>query len=359
LADQLKCDICGQIIVGQYYVGHDQAFGGRPENICSNCAKTKDLCFYCGLPVTGTVQTLPDGRVLCERDSKLAIQTEDEAKQICAETVDDLDRLFARFLTYPSTNVVLSIVNRFYLENLFHSPSEGQACVSVYGATSSNPLPGHHMVHAVAILSHLPKERLMAVCAHEYTHAWMGENVSHERLMAIEKNTVEGFCELMAYKYMVSRGDTNQMNIIRKNDYTKGKIDVLIAADEQYGFNAVLDWIKSGDDSTLEMDKLERVRAINGTYVPAPQLSPMALLSMPPAVLTRVPNTLVLKGISGSGQHRFALINNATLETMEKGKVRIGQTNVVLRCLEIHDKSVTIQLDGSNEKKQLFLRDAD
>jgi hypothetical protein len=66
-----------------------------------------------------------------------------------------------------------------------------------------------------------------------------------------------------------------------------------------------------------------------------------------------------LKGISGSGQHRFALINNATLETMERGRVRVGQTNVMVQCLEIHDQSVTIQIEGSKEKKQLFLRNAE
>ena len=31
------------------------------------------------------------------------------------------------------------------------------------------------------------------------------------------------------------------------------------------------------------------------------------------------PTTLLLKGISGTGQHRFALINDATFEAMEKG----------------------------------------
>jgi hypothetical protein len=357
-AEPLKCDICGQPIAGNYYTVPDQALGGT-KNVCTNCAKIEDRCFYCGLPIKGDSQILPDGRILCARDSKLAVQTEDEAKRICEDTRADLDHLLARFISFPATNVVLSIVNRFYLENLFHSPSEGQACVSVYGATSSNPMPGHRMVHAVAVLSHLPEERLRAVCAHEFTHAWMGENVSHERLMAIEKNTVEGFCELVAYKYMESRQDTNQMGIIERNNYTKGKIDVLIAADKQYGFNAVVDWIKSGDDATLEINNLARIRAVDGTYVPAQQPAPMALLSMPAAAPTPVPNTLMLKGISGSGQHRFALINNATLEPMERGRVRVGQTNVMVQCLEIHDQSVTIQIEGSNEKKQLFLRNAD
>ncbi len=70
------------------------------------------------------------------------------------------------------------------------------------------------------------------------------------------------------------------------------------------------------------------------------------------------PSTLMLKSISGSGKNRFAMINNTTFETMEKARVRLGQTNVVVRCLEIRNDSVTIQVEGSAEKQQLFLKSA-
>jgi hypothetical protein len=62
----------------------------------------------------------------------------------------------------------------------------------------------------------------------------------------------------------------------------------------------------------------------------------------------------MLKGISGAVGHRFALINNATFEPMQRAKVRVGQTNVSVVCLEIREKSVTIQVNG--EKQELFLR---
>jgi hypothetical protein len=195
----------------------------------------------------------------------------------------------------------------------------------------------------------------MAVYAHEFTHAWMGENVSRERTGALDKNTLEGFCELIAYNYMQSRNETFEMANIRKNEYTHGKIDVLIAADEKYGFDAILEWLKSGDDGTLTMDALERVRAVSGRYV-ASSASPALYVAPTAMKATLLPDTLVLKGISGSDSHRFALINNATFEVMERGKVRLAQTNVMVRCLEIGTDSVTIQVDGSNETKQLFLR---
>lgn len=352
--EPLKCDICGALIRGKYYYREDDAVGGR-KIICTNCETLSDRCFICGLPVKEGFQTLPDGRIVCARDAKEVITSEDEAKQVGQTVQYDLDRLLSRFMTFPGTNMLVSIVNKFYLENLFKNPGAGQACVSIYGATCSNPLPGNKIVHSVAVLSYLRKSRLMAVYAHEFTHAWMGENVSRERTGALDKNTLEGFCELIAYKYMQSRNETFEMANIRKNEYTHGKIEVLIAADEKYGFDAILEWLKSGDDGTLTMDALERVRAVSGRYV-ASSASPALYVAPTAMKATLLPDTLVLKGISGSDSHRFALINNATFEVMERGKVRLAQTNVMVRCLEIGTDSVTIQVDGSNETKQLFLR---
>ena len=35
--------------------------------------------------------------------------------------------------------------------------------------------------------------------------------------------------------------------------------------------------------------------------------------------------------------------------------MRVGETNVTVQCLEIRNNSVVIQVDGSGEKKELFL----
>src|ERR1051326_1927887 len=56
-------------------------------------------------------------------------------------------------------------------------------------------------------------------------------------------------------------------------------------------------------------------------------------------------------------RRQYALINNCTLQKNEEGKVRLGVTNVVVRCLEITQNSVVLQQRGSREKIQLSLRD--
>jgi hypothetical protein len=352
-AQQWTCAVCGKPIISEARLIVDQ-ITGETNRVCLECAQL-DRCFACGMPVKDNPTHLTDGRILCARDASDAVMSEDEAKDICKQTKDDLDRLFSRYMTFPDDNIEVSIVDKYHLENLFHAPGFHADGSTVYGATSCNPLSDGKLHQTIDLLSYLSKGRLMAVCAHEYTHTWMNQNLKSVRNLSLDRNTVEGFCELIAYKYMESRQENVEMQIIKRNTYTQGQVEVLLAADDKYDFNTVVEWMQNGEDSRLDMDNLDRVRAVQDAPYTALK-SPAAVWTVvPPAPPTAVPATLVLKGISGTPQERFALINNATFETMEKGRVRVGQTNVLIRCLEIRDDSVIIQVDGSTEKKQLFL----
>jgi hypothetical protein len=353
--DKMKCDICGQIIPGQYYKLDDLA-DGTQKVVCEECSKIKDRCFVCNLPVKSDFKSLPDGRFICARDLKVTIQSEPEAAEIAKSVKDDLDRLLSRFITMPQDNAVqISIVDKFHLENLFHAPSPADMrCVTVFGASTSNPLPNGKFRHSVDLLSYLSKPRLQAVAAHEFGHTWVAENVKLRRRKILDKNTHEAFCELIAYKYMESLHDEGEMLSIKYNKYTVGQIQVLLEADARYGFNAIVDWMKDGEDDTLSITNLERLRYLKDTAAPKPaDLVERAYLPTPAP--PPEPNFLALKGISGTGQHRFALINNATLEASERGRVRVGQTNVIVRCLEIRSNSVVIEIAGAKEKKELFI----
>lgn len=78
--------------------------------------------------------------------------------------------------------------------------------------------------------------------------------------------------------------------------------------------------------------------------------------TVPALVPTPVPDDLMLKGISGTPNRRFALVNNQTLATGDRAKVRVGTTNVLVHCLEIRDTSVLLTLDGENQPRELTLR---
>ena len=355
-AAPLYCDICGKVIDGEYYKFDDKAVGGT-KVVCPDCEKLETRCFLCGLPVRENGVTLKDGRVMCQRDYDAALHGDDAAKQACDDTRDELNRNFSRFMTYPSQNVTVTIVDRFTLEGLFKTTEGFGHCVSVYGATQTREA-GKTFTHSIDILSDLPKARLQAVCAHEYTHTWINENVGKLRRAMLAQEAVEGFCEFMAYKLMEAHNEAFEMEVIQKNDYTKGQIAAFIQAEKLYGFNEILDWMKAGEEGKLDIDHPDRIRAQNQAFVTsgALQTQPASLLVAPVAAAPEPERkSLVLEGISGAGQRRFAIINDQTFALMERGRVRLGETNLSIQCLDIRKDSVVIQAVGSTKRQELFL----
>jgi hypothetical protein len=353
-AQEEKCDICGQKITGKFYTVEDRAVGGKVK-VCVACSELDERCFMCGLPVKKDYQKLTDGRLLCARDAKEAVDSEEEAKRICGEIPQELNRTFARFITLPADDVVISIVDRFHLESLFKAPGYDRACTSVFGATQSHELPGGKHVHSISILSNLRKPRLQAVAAHEFAHTWINENVPPERKAALSADAVEGFCEWLAYDFMEAQHEPFEMSVIKASAYTKGQVNVMLETETHYGFNAVLEWMKAGEDGKLQAEDLSRVNALAAGLskrpeVPGYMFVPAAPPPSPP------PDKLVLKGISGTSRWRFAVINNRTFEPLERGRVPLGETNVAIRCLEIRADSVVVQVEGSTAKQEIFLR---
>jgi hypothetical protein len=69
---------------------------------------------------------------------------------------------------------------------------------------------------------------------------------------------------------------------------------------------------------------------------------------------TTRPVELHLNGISGTADHRLAIINNQTFEINEEGEVPTHPGRTRIRCLEIKPDSVLIQVGG--EQRVLHLR---
>jgi len=63
---------------------------------------------------------------------------------------------------------------------------------------------------------------------------------------------------------------------------------------------------------------------------------------------------LKLNGVSGSPEHRLAIINNHTFESGEEADVTSGRGKVRVRCLEIKNDSVVVQF--GTERRELHLR---
>jgi hypothetical protein len=356
-APTAKCRVCEQPIPGEFYFVKDKARGGKFE-VCTNCVNLTTRCFSCSLPVKTGFTTLADGRLLCTYCAKEAVTQDEEARTICWEAQDTLDRLFARFLTFPRTNISVTIVDRFTLDSLFKSPGYAQQCTSVFGATRTHPFGEGRYIHAVSVLSGLSKPRLEAVAAHEFSHAWLNENLTAARKAALSREALEGFCELIAYDLMQERSYEVEKTSIKENPYTAGQLEAFVTAETTHGFNAVLDWIKAGEAAKLDAADPDGVRAVReeelsraSTTAASGSLPVYYSYATPPPL----PDKLTLKNISGTPARRLAIINDRTFGVKDLALMKLANTNVIVRCVEIRTNSVLIQFDETGEKQELFL----
>jgi hypothetical protein len=171
------------------------------------------------------------------------------------------------------------------------------------------------------------------------------------RFRKLSPNTVEGFCEWLAYKVMTERGEEVEKNMILANRYTRGQIDAFIQAEENVRSWDIIKWIKEGSDNRIDSNDPSRVLALGN----APKTVPVWAAGSSPSA---VPSSLELRGISGTANRRFALINDCTLQKNETGRVRVGNTNLVVQCLSISTNSVVIRIRGSEATTLLVLNDS-
>jgi len=317
------------------------------QGVCADCAQLETVCSVCALPIRTRFLKFPDGRLLCDADAKQCVLTDDELKDIFADVKRDIFKMLAGQGTLPDKNVSIRLAGRNDLENLSRMqrfPHDKNQTMGLTLTRSKN----REFEHRIYVLTGLRKSRVAAVCAHEYAHTWLQQNIPDGR--RLEVDTVEGFCELISYKLMSDRNEAIEKRVILDNSYTSGQVHSLVKAEDRYRLYEIVKWIKSGVDQKIDPENPGRVLVR--------QEDDAVPVTWPPvkAKPTQVPNTLLLRGISGTPQRRFALVNDTTLQKGEQAKVRLGNTNVVVRCIEITDSSVVVSVDGSSERQELFLK---
>ena len=318
--------------------------------VCPDCVKVTSRCFICGLPVKTNFVSLADGRLLCSRDAETAVVDDGRVREVCRQTRDELDRLLSRFVSFPEKNVKIVAVDRLELEQLFKQAGRDHDCPNIMGRleTRTNRFG---MEHTLSVLNGLPLAELKATCAHEFGHAWVHETLTPKRREALGHDAHEAFCELLAYKLMDAQNEETEKKLIQRNNYTRGQIRLFIAAQEKYGFNDVLDWVQYGTDSDLSEEEPGRVRRVE-----FPRQTRTAAVAGAAVAPEPAPANLALKGIFWSPTRPQALINGRTFEVNEEGKVRLGTSNITIRCLSIEEHVVRIRLAESGEERQLQLK---
>jgi len=350
----------------------DQVTGQRVL-VCSNCLQLP-RCFVCGLPVKDGGIELPDGRHLCARDAKTAVLNADDAERIADQVHDDLDRLFSRFTSFP-TNVDVTVLDRIDVDAMFQPGGYDFESPNLLGCIQAVTNDAGQKRYSMRLMTGLPRVELKATAAHELSHAWVGENVPPERHNRLGRDAEEGFCEMVAYLLMDAQHEDAQKQFILRNHYTRGQVQLFLAAEERYGFNQILDWMQNGESSLLKKGHLEEIRDVT---MPAPAaavaVNPPARRQtnvtvydtatvVPAARVTNVtqivavpkPDTLRLQGILW-GARPAAIINNQTVFANDRFTVRIGGKDMHWRCLEVRKTSVRLENVDSGSRQELNLQ---
>ena len=346
-AQQEICISCEKPISTSVYMAASPYHTER-QPVCADCSKDPQYCFTCRLPAKKNLD-LKDGRILCLRDAKTAVLSGENAKVLFEDVKRDMMVLLRGSKAYPLNNITFALVDRCQLEDLSRLRRFPSTHSSLMGLTRSQH-KSDKWQHEINILAGMPPNKFAAVCAHEYGHAWLHENLTDFR--TLDSDTVEGFCEFLGYREILDKGDPVEKKLILENDYTHGQIDAFIKAESEYSFYYVTKWVIGGEDPSLSMTNITRLLALKSD----PDAVAAAFAWPPPTAIKRIaPTNLILKNISGTARRRFAMINGATLAANETAKVPLGATNVSVRCLEIRDGSVIIQVSGETDRQQLFL----
>jgi hypothetical protein len=210
-----------------------------------------------------------------------------------------------------------------------------------FGFASTRKTADGQCTHEVVMLSGRTRQEMTAVAAHEYTHLWINENcpASHR----IDGDTVEAICELTAYKLMGQKKLPEMQKHILENPYTEGKIKTLIAVERDGGTDYVLNWVKNGTAETFDAEA-------NLAPIAAP--APAVQYAAAPRVL---PAGLKFSGLMVLGLEHLAVINGQSFAAGDEKRIKLKDKTVLVRCREIHDTSVVLEVNGRPDPVSLKL----
>lgn len=327
----LTCIVCAKSPLSGQVWRHKLGF------VCDECHSLKTRCAHCGLPVKEGFVKTSDGRLFCRVDHPKLILSTNEAVRVFHETVQSVLQLTDDAMKLRQPVVTVSLFDIDY----WNSGKEGGG-MHRHGFSHSRPVGGQ-MSHTVVLLSGLDRDQMRSVCAHEYTHLWINENQTGTR--ELDPDTREGICELIAHRLATSRRDTNQVAEILANPYTRGMITNLVALESRQGLDAILAWVRKG---TAPKPDDEQLAALGGGRA---QAWAAPVITVPRAL----PDDLIVGGLLGNAGRRVAMINGVIFKASDRRRLQLKSGAVTVRCLEILENGVSVQVNDDPEPRFLPL----
>jgi hypothetical protein len=312
-------------------------------------------CSVCGIRVAGGYIPLDDGRFICKKDAPDVVLDQNRAEEIFSAAKAWGHKTLSGYGSLPDQNIAVVLQNKTLFDVTVREWSAKRPDINFAGFTRNHTNGGGGFTHEVFLLSGRLKKGVANVSVHEFGHTWLGENARSHKL---SEDAKEGFCDWLKYKFEVEQADTAAQARTLKSDYTRGQIQAFVAAEKAHGLERVVQWTKAGEDAQIDLQQLDRVMVLRERR-PAPatvaSTTPAPLFDSMPVFARTAYTNAVLKGLSGSASRRFAVINDQTFAAKESGKIRMGGSNVVLRCLDIGEASVLVQIQGEAGPRTLSL----
>ncbi len=299
--------------------------------VCDVCIKIPERCSLCGLPILNDFVKTGDGRFICKFDKTNAVLDLDAAKEVFTDTRRDVVEMYGQSfaLLYPEVTVNLFDVDYW--------SEKGRADgLHKFGFASTRKTSSGECSHEVVMLSGRLRDEMTATAAHEYTHLWINENRATDRV--IDTDTIEAICELTAYNLMGEKKLPEMQKRILENPYTHGKINTLVAICQDRGIGYILNWVKNGTTESFDDANAAPLATTTST---------LSLAARP------LPAGLKFNGVLTIGDDREAVINGVSLAVGDEKNIKLRDKTVLVRCQEIHDYTVVVELNESPNQMTL------
>jgi hypothetical protein len=322
--EPVYCVVCGKGPLSGTIWKH------RHGTFCAECKARPERCDHCGLPILNDFLKTKDGRYICKFEKDEVVVDEQQAKLIFNQSVKSVLYLTRNVMRLkgPAPDVRLFDID-YWNENSSMRR----------GGFSQTRQVGNNFTHNVILLSGLPKDELVTVCAHEYTHLWINENKESDR--EIEFHTIEAICELVGYLVAQRAGFDEQLERIKKNPYTKGRIDELLEANRQYGIFKVLEWVRTGQNARVSLAGGSVSASSSGvTPPPAPAPTPKGA-----SASGAQGNGLKLTSITRTAKGYRAEINGVQIYGRELKRIAVNGRPANLQCHRVTADSALVTVN--------------
>lgn len=233
------CHLCGRRLQGRGWVYTTNGTAGdQALVICRDCHENARRCALCGLPLSAASLILPDGRQLCHHCAQNVVCDLAQARVLFGQVIDIVA---GRLGLHLRIGADLTLADSHHLRQLAEQmrPEERIPPEQVIGLFIRK---GRRRV--MYVLSGLPQILFIQTVAHEWAHAWQGENCP----LLKDPRVYEGFAEWVAYHTLLALGAVKAAARLaqRQGLYGDGLRD-LLAREQTSGAPAVLAFCRQSE----------------------------------------------------------------------------------------------------------------